>query len=518
MRSWPSWARPSGMARAGALAVATFAVALIVTAGTMQPWDSALTAVLEAAVGASFVVGAAVAPGPVVARFLFGLVGMAWLGADLVPRALLGYLGVLAVALVAFPTGRPRSAARWTLAGLAMAASLAAAPKPILALVFGGVAVVTGVQRRRSDDNAYPVLAGLAVSGYLAASWVVEARPAAFDETVWTAALELILIAIAIGFPVAARAAERARLALADLVLGDDRLVGLGGLEVVLRDVLDDPSLRVHAWDPAREPDPRAAGRSAGSWLVVHDGEAPIGFVAYEARTLADPAVSRAVEDAVRLAILNVRWQSNLDARLRELESARARVVAATDRQRSVTAERLREEIVEPITQATADLARLAAGETNADAAAALAVARGELEAATTDVLRLVAGIPPAPLGDGGLAAAVRDLAARCPVPVRVSVDPGASGSSEGEAALFYVCSEALTNTVKHAAATRISVALTAGPRHLRLEVVDNGIGGAQPSGSGLTGLADRLAAAGGRLQVDSPPGAGTTLTAEVPL
>ena len=93
-----------------------------------------------------------------------------------------------------------------------------------------------------------------------------------------------------------------------------------------------------------------------------------------------------------------------------------------------------------------------------------------------------------------------------------------ATADPERETALFYVCSEALANAIKHAGATRISIDLRRNRGDLVITIVDDGIGGAQVSGSGLRGLADRLAAFGGRLRVDSPPGAGATLRATIRL
>jgi signal transduction histidine kinase len=107
-------------------------------------------------------------------------------------------------------------------------------------------------------------------------------------------------------------------------------------------------------------------------------------------------------------------------------------------------------------------------------------------------------------------------LAERSPVPVSVSVAANAASDSDTETALFYVCSEALANAVKHANANRIAITVRRVNNAIMATVSDDGRGGADPSGSGLKGLADRLATLNGRLRVDSPPGAGTTVTAVV--
>jgi signal transduction histidine kinase len=98
-----------------------------------------------------------------------------------------------------------------------------------------------------------------------------------------------------------------------------------------------------------------------------------------------------------------------------------------------------------------------------------------------------------------------------------VAVAEDAAASQEAETALFYVCCEALANAVKHAGATRVAIAVERKEDGVVATVTDDGRGGADPSGSGLVGLADRLAARNGRLRVDSPPGAGTRVTATIP-
>ena len=105
----------------------------------------------------------------------------------------------------------------------------------------------------------------------------------------------------------------------------------------------------------------------------------------------------------------------------------------------------------------------------------------------------------------------------RSPIPVTLTVTGLAAGDPEAETALYYVCSEALANAVKHAAATEIRISIAGDGRGAELTVADDGCGGADHLGSGLLGLADRLATRGGRLRVSSAPGAGTTVTATIP-
>jgi signal transduction histidine kinase len=128
-------------------------------------------------------------------------------------------------------------------------------------------------------------------------------------------------------------------------------------------------------------------------------------------------------------------------------------------------------------------------------------------------------GIHPANLARGGLRTALRGLARRSPVPVEVDATSDTRLPEPIEVAVYYVASEALANAAKHAHATRIEVCLAPRNGNLLLSIRDDGVGGADPArGSGLTGLTDRVEALGGRIQVRSPPGHGTEITAELPV
>jgi signal transduction histidine kinase len=134
-----------------------------------------------------------------------------------------------------------------------------------------------------------------------------------------------------------------------------------------------------------------------------------------------------------------------------------------------------------------------------------------------TELRELAHGIMPAVLTGGGLHAAVRALGTRSPVPVEIDVPP-ARLPPHVEATAYFVVAEALTNVAKHAHAGRATVRATVADDVLRVEVRDDGVGGAQPRGSGMLGLADRVAVLGGRLTVDSPRGGGTLVAAEIPI
>ena len=141
-----------------------------------------------------------------------------------------------------------------------------------------------------------------------------------------------------------------------------------------------------------------------------------------------------------------------------------------------------------------------------------------ELREACGELLDIAQGIRPPLLDTGGLCAALPALAERVPVPVEVTVSIGRLPPAV-EAAVFFVCAEGLTNVAKHAGASRVT--LTVAPRDAVVvaTVVDDGIGGVDPSrGTGLRGLADRVHALGGTIAAESPAAGGTTVTAEIPV
>ncbi len=478
---------------------------------------------MDLAVGLSFIGGAALAWAPWPSRLLFAAVGLAWLAGSFLPVAELSYLGFLAIAFTLFPSGRPRTAHDWPLL-LALPVTLVVPTKPVLAGLFVAVAVSAWAVRRWERVVAWVrVLAAAALAAALAASWMAEvAQPRAFDPRLWRLAFELLLLVFALGFPVASRAVVRERARLADRLLGDERVVGLRGLAVLLAETLGDPMLEMYRWDPATMGYVRPSGLPPGldtqrALITVDDDEGPLAAVAHGlTAAMHDPVTVAAVVEAVRLTATNERRQAALRGQLAELDAARGRLLATADRQRNAIAARLRDEVVRPIEAAAAQLRRIDLPAGDEEANEALAVAHRELDASVGEILALIDGVPPATLGNGGLVAAIARLAERCPLPVAVSATPNATADVARETALFYVCSEALANATKHARASRISIDLRRERGDLVIAVSDDGVGGARPSGFGLRGLADRLAVLGGRLRVDSPAGGGTTLTARI--
>jgi signal transduction histidine kinase len=201
-----------------------------------------------------------------------------------------------------------------------------------------------------------------------------------------------------------------------------------------------------------------------------------------------------------------------------QLTASRARIVAATDDERRRVVRDLHDGAQQRLvhTVVTLKLAHRVL-ERAGDASALVAEALEQAQRANVELRELAHGIIPAVLTRGGLPAGVAALASRMPVPVETSVSVGRLPAAV-EATAYFVVAEALTNVAKHARAERAAVLARVEDDALRIDVRDDGIGGARPEGSGLTGLADRVAVLDGRLRVESPADGGTLVVAAIPL
>ena len=210
-----------------------------------------------------------------------------------------------------------------------------------------------------------------------------------------------------------------------------------------------------------------------------------------------------------------------LRERVDDLRDARMRIIAAADAERRRIERDLHDGAQQRMVSLAVKLglAQARIGTDAEEAARLIAEAREEAQLAVKELRELARGIHPAVLSDRGLGPALEALAARAPVPVEVTGVPEEPLPRPVEAAVYFVTAEALTNVAKYAQADTASVALTIGDDRVRLEIRDDGVGGAGSSaGGGVAGLCDRVEALDGELIVDSPPGVGTTVTAEIPL
>jgi signal transduction histidine kinase len=318
-----------------------------------------------------------------------------------------------------------------------------------------------------------------------------------------------------------------ARSAVADLVveLGDTPTPGR--LRDALRQALGDATLEVFLADGQGWRDD--TGRSAtlpnpdGARAVTtleRDGR-PVATLLHDPALLDEPGLVAAVSSAVRLAVENERLEAEVRAQLEEVRASRARIVAAGDDARR----RLERDLHDGAQQqlvALSLLLRRAQRQASADGDPAM---RATLDAAATQLadalgeLRALArGIHPAVLTEAGLARALESLATRSSTRVDLHSTLSRRLPASVEATAYFVVSEALANAEKHASASRVRVTAGEDAGLLRVEISDDGAGGADSArGSGLRGLEDRVAAHGGRLTVDSPPQLGTRVRAEIP-
>ncbi len=217
-----------------------------------------------------------------------------------------------------------------------------------------------------------------------------------------------------------------------------------------------------------------------------------------------------------------VRDFSDQRAAQKELRQSRARLVEATLAERRRLERDLHDGAQQRLVAVSLAL-RLARtrlrADADADAIAGMDAARDELKTALLELRELARGIHPAILTEAGLGPAVDSLAARSTVPAEITAMPTRRLSPAVESTAYFVVSEALANVAKYASATHATVSAVCPGDSLRIEIHDDGVGGADPSrGSGLRGLADRVAAIGGILSIDSPAGGGTRLVAELPI
>jgi signal transduction histidine kinase len=335
----------------------------------------------------------------------------------------------------------------------------------------------------------------------------------------------LVVLGLApIAFLIALLDSHLARSGVGDLVI---RLrAAPADLRDALAQALRDPSLTLLYWLPQYRTWADEKGRPAelptderrAATVIDRDGE-PVAALVHDPSLRDEPALLDAVSAAAAIALDNGRLKADLHARIEEVRGSRARVIEAEHRERQRLERDLHDGAQQRLIALSLDLGRLE-GRLGADPDARAALVQAKREVATSlDELRTVArGLHPAVLSGHGLAVAVESLAARSTVPVTLHIGLEQRLPETVEVAAYYVVSESLANIGKHAEATSARVDLTYADDTLVVEVVDDGVGGADADrGTGLRGLADRVEATGGRLQVWTPRGAGTRVRAELP-
>lgn len=360
----------------------------------------------------------------------------------------------------------------------------------------------------------------------------------------------LTLLAYAVGMmvtPVALAAGlvrvRMARVRVADLVVRLEESAEPEDVRAAIAEALGDPGLELWFPRPESPEQPgvryvRSDGATSdsppreGRWVtpVVRRSE-PLALVVHDPALREQRPLVDTVLAAAGLALDNARLLAAQRAQLEEIRASRARVVLAADAERRRIQRDLHDGVQHKllVISLLVDRARAAtepaatdpertAPTTAVDAEHTdLAFAAAHLTEVLHELRALAEGIHPPALAEQGLAAAVEALAERAPLPVLADI-PDRRRPEHLERAAYFIVTEALANTYKHAEATQVHVRVEDGPELLVVEVRDDGVGGADPArGTGLRGLGDRVGALDGRLRVTSPPGAGTCLVAELP-
>ncbi len=386
-------------------------------------------------------------------------------------------------------------------------------PAVLLGLVLGLAPVLLAV-----------LLAGLGVSGLagedgrLVGPW--ELGPL-LGIALCLLALPATIVSIA-----ALEAIGNAMCAVARRLLATRAVAG-GPVREMLAERLGDTSLNIAYWLPEREIFVDDAGRkvelpdpdSGRTWTAVEHEGVRVAAIVHDAELDATPELVTAAASAAALAIDNERLKAELRARVEELRVSRLRIVEAADDARRQIERDLHDGAQQQLVSLALDLrllrARLKHEPELADTVQELA---DKLAEALAELRELARGIHPAVLSAHGLAPAIHVLGERAPIKVDCDLQCDDRLPAPIEAAAYFVVAEGLTNVVKYANASRAMVSVRRRPGAVEVSVADDGVGGARiDAGSGLRGLSDRLAALEGRIELESPLGEGTRLSAWIP-
>jgi signal transduction histidine kinase len=298
-------------------------------------------------------------------------------------------------------------------------------------------------------------------------------------------------------------------------------------LQALLAQALRDPTLYLIYWLPQygswadQDGNPTSLPRSDNGrrvTFVKQNGE-QIAALIYDAGLGDEPELVEAVSAAAGIALENGRLEAELRARLQELQGSRSRVVEAQQNERRRLERNLHDGAQQRLVALALELGLLAEKANNDPATQErLKRARGEVAESLDELRDIARGLHPAVVSGHGLAIALESLAAVTPLEVHLKTDGLPRLPEQLEVAAYYVISESLTNAAKHAQADTVTVEVGVTTDTLIVEIVDDGIGGADSErGTGLRGLADRIEALNGHLRVWSSVGKGTRVRAEIP-
>ncbi|MFI9168628.1 sensor histidine kinase [Streptomyces lincolnensis] len=361
---------------------------------------------------------------------------------------------------------------------------------------------------------------GLVMIGALLLVGVFEGRAFPAVQQVSIAVISLAPTAFLAGL----LSARLARSAVAELMV--ELRAEPVDLRAPLARALRDPTLSLVYWLPQfgcwadQEGKPvelPTDGRRVAT-LTRSAGE-PVAALVHDPALHDEPELLDAVSAAAAIALENGRLQAQLRANVDELRGSRARVIEAGQKERQRLERDLHDGAQQRLVALSLELGILEARlDSDAASRALLTRAKKEIAASLGELRDVARGLHPAVLSAHGLAVALESLAARAAVPVRLTVTLEGRVTEAVEVAAYYVVCESLANIGKHARATTATVSVVRDSGQVVIEVVDDGLGGADTEGgSGLRGLADRVEALDGRLLVWTPRGGGTRVRAELP-
>ena len=485
---------------------------------------------VDLAVGSAFLVGGVLVwlrRRIVLPSALLALVGLTWFLGNLqglpgpagTAAGLATYLhrGPLIHLVLTLPSGRPRSPALMgaVVIGYLVAAVPVLARSETVALLTSAGLVVTTWSRRRWSVDALPVLvlaAGLSVPALARLRLPVSASGPAL---LWYDACLLVL-----AFALTHRLLRSSRLEVVDLLVGLTAAPSQSLRDALAR-TLGDPTLQVAYVDGDRFVDSQGLDvvldPSDGRRMtpLLRDGEV-VGYLTHDAAVLADPALVDAVATATTLSADNVRLQADVARQVAQVRESRRRILTAGMEERRRLEAQLQQGPGARLDRVAALLDAVPDPDPDpGDSGSALTGAREQVTRLRSDLRDLARGLDPLALRTSGLAGAVADLTRSAGVPVAVELDVGELPDVVAATA-YYVCAEGVTNLVRHARAQSAALRLVHDGSELVVTVTDDGRGGADPASSGLRGLADRVEALGGWLEVSSDS-SGTELRAYVP-
>jgi signal transduction histidine kinase len=401
--------------------------------------------------------------------------------------------------------------------------------RAVIVVVALGAFVVLASRRRssgrplRGSRELLVVSFGLALVA-LASGLAMKALGAPGTEVFRVVAFGLVGVApvvLLLGF----LRARLARSSLGELFLELRGDPSPADLQDALSRALRDPSLSLLYWLPEFGSYADLEGRAVelepeygrAVTLIGRDG-VQVAALLHDVALVQEPELLEAVTAAASIALENAQLHVELRARLEELRGSRARVIDAGQKERQRLERNLHDGAQQRLIALSLELSRVEQQEENPVLSARLDEARGELAVSLAELRDVARGLHPAVLTGHGLEVALESIAAHSPVSVELTVEIEGRLHERIEVAAYYVVSESLANVAKHAQATTAKVDVVQMNGHLLVEIVDDGVGGADTEGgSGLRGLADRVEALDGRLRVWTPHGGGTRIKAEIP-